>query len=307
MVAATAMWGGHYVLGEVAVKTMSPMDLTYLRWAIAVLPLVLIAQFVEKPDWRAVLRAWPRLLLLAILGMIAYNLFLYAALTFTTAIGASLVNAANPAVMAVLAVFLCRERLRGRAMVGIAVSLLGVLVVLTHGSLDALITLDFNEGQLLMIGAIVVWSLYSIWGRMPSVPPISSTAAQAVIVLIVMTPFALVNGVEIPQNPEPIMALLYIGLFPSVGSYVLWNIAGRTTAPGTAGIFLNLITVFTVAISVAFGQALTATDVVGGAVVVIGVLLTSTPSGSIGRLRARSSGREKMRPESQELEDVRSS
>jgi drug/metabolite transporter (DMT)-like permease len=279
MVLASLFWAGNYVLGAVAVSSMSPFDLTFLRWALAVVPLLVVAQLVEKPNWRAVLRAWPLLLLLALLGMLAYNLFLYQALNFTTPASASLVNAANPATMALLAVLLVGQKLSPRAVVGIALSLVGVVVIISHGSLDALLNLDINTGQLLMVAAIIVWSLYSIWGRLvKTVPPITATAAQAVIVLIVMSPFALINGVAFPTEVEPLSALLYIAIFPSVGSYILWNLALRTTPPAIAGIYLNLITVFTVLIGVSLGQQVTLAEIIGGLIVIGGVLLTSVPS-----------------------------
>jgi drug/metabolite transporter (DMT)-like permease len=279
MLLATLFWAGNYVVGGVAVATMSPFDLTYLRWAIAIVPLLLIAHFVEKPRWGAVLRAWPLLLVLGLLGMLAYNLFLYEALNFTTPAGASLINAANPATMALLAALLVRDRLTLRGIAGILISLAGVLVILSQGSLSTVLEFDFNVGQLLMVGAVLVFSLYSIWGRMTrSVPPITATAAQAVLVLVVMTPFAIINGVEVPQDPEPLLALAYIGIFPSVGAYVLWNLALRNTKASVAGIFLNLVTVFTVLIGFLLGDEVPPIELLGGAVVIAGVLLTSLPS-----------------------------
>jgi drug/metabolite transporter (DMT)-like permease len=278
MVLAAAFWAGNYVLGSFAVSTMSAFDLTYLRWVIAVVPLLVIAQLVERPNWRAVLGAWPLLVVLALLGMLAYNLFLYEALNFTTAAGAALINAANPAVMALLAVLLVRDRLSAQAVVGIALSLFGVLLILSQGSLRSLTALDVNFGQVLMIGAVLVFSFYSIWGRLlRSVPPITATAAQAVIVLVVMTPFALAWGVTWPTEAAPLSALIYIGLLPSVGSYVLWNLALRDTKASVAGIYLNLITVFTVAAAILLGESVPASELIGGAVVIVGVVLTSIP------------------------------
>ncbi|MFT4122513.1 MAG: DMT family transporter [Microbacteriaceae bacterium] len=277
---ATAMWGGHYVLASVASRALSPFDLTFWRWLIAVIPLLLIAQLVERPDWRTVLRAWPRIVLLAALGMLAYNLLLYTALRFTTSIGASIVNAANPALMALLGTWLLRERLGGRQVGGIAISLIGVLLVISGGSPLSLLSLDVNPGQLLMIGAIAAWSLYSIWGRVPGVPPIASTAAQAIVVVVAMAPLTPVAGLSWPTDAAASWSLLYIAILPSVGSYVLWNAALRTTPTGLAAIFLNLITVFTVIIGATTGERLAVVDMLGGTIIIAGVLVTSWPSRS---------------------------
>nr|WP_240934528.1 DMT family transporter [Cellulomonas sp. IC4_254] len=274
LVGATLFWAGNYVLGAVAVREMSPVSLTALRWALAAVPLVVIAQVVERPDWRAVLRTWPRQVVLALLGMVGYALFVYTALQHTSSVNASLVNALNPALIALLGAAVARRAPSRRAVAGMLVGLLGVVVVLTGGRLGALTSLELNVGDLLMVGAIVVWSVYTVGGRgLAGVPPIASTAVQAVIAAVVMAPFAATGHVHWPAGRDATVALVVIAVLPSVGSYLLWNLALRRVPPAEAGSYLNLITVFTVLISAATGYALGAAQVVGGVLVLGGVLL----------------------------------
>lgn len=276
LVAATLFWAGNYVVGHSAVTVMSPLDLTYLRWLFAVAPLLALAQLIERPDWRAALKSWRWILLMGVLGLAAYTLLLYAALQYTTALNASLINAANPAVIVVLAVVFLRERPRWTGYLGLLLGLVGVLLILTNGRMLSIFSLSFNQGDLLMVAAIVVWGLYSVAGRrLREVPPTTSTALQVLLTVLLLTPFAVAFGVHLPATSDASWALAYIALFPSVGSYLLWNIALKTTAPSTAGNFLNLITVFTALISLLLGQQMTLVQVIGGAVVLTGVLLTS--------------------------------
>ena len=86
LVIATALWGGNYIVGHYAVETLSPLSLTWLRWAVALVPLVVIAQLVEAPNWLLVLRQWPRLLLMGVFGALGYPFLLYLALTHTSAV-----------------------------------------------------------------------------------------------------------------------------------------------------------------------------------------------------------------------------
>ena len=109
LVVATALWGGNYIVGHYAVGTLSPLSLTWLRWALALLPLVVIAQAVERPNWLRVLRQWPRLLLMGVFGALGYPFLLYLALTHTSAVNASLINAANPALIVILAALFLRR------------------------------------------------------------------------------------------------------------------------------------------------------------------------------------------------------
>lgn len=282
LVGATLFWAGNYVLGAVAVQEMSPVSLTTLRWALAAVPLLVIAQVVERPDWRAVLRTWPRQLVLSVLGMVGYALFVYTALQHTSSVNASLVNALNPALIALLGAAVVRRAPSRRAVLGMVVGLVGVLVVITRGRLTGLTSLQLNVGDLLMVGAIVVWSVYTIGGRsLAGVPPIASTAVQASIAALVMAPFAVAGRVHWPAGRDATVALLVIAVLPSVGSYLLWNLALRRVPPAEAGSYLNLITVFTVLISAVAGYVLGGAQVVGGVLVLGGVLLVRDRPGRV--------------------------
>jgi drug/metabolite transporter (DMT)-like permease len=276
LVGATAFWAGNYVVGESAVDSMDPISLTLLRWAIAVGPLLVLAQRFERPDWRAVLRRWPLLLLLSVLGMAVFPLALYEALRHTTAVNAALITAVNPAMITLVAVLVLREMLGWRGWGGLALSLVGVLVVILAGSGTALTEIEVNVGDLLVLVAIAAWTAYTILGRrLGGVPPITATAVQAGLAVVVLLPVASVTGLTLPADPPSLWALIFIGVFPSVGAYLLWNVALRTVPASSAGVYLNLITVFTVAAGLFLGTTIGPLQVVGGAMVLGGVILTS--------------------------------
>ncbi|MFF0991572.1 DMT family transporter [Kocuria nitroreducens] len=215
--------------------------------------------------------------------MVAYTLFLYEALRHTSAIDASLINAVTPAVIALGAVVLLRDRIGPWALIGVLLGLAGVLIVLTEGRLAAVLDLDVNLGNALMLGAVAVWSVYTISGRrLAGSPPIASTAVQAILAVVVLTPVGLWSGAGWPEGTGATVSLVFIGIFPSVGAYLLWNMALRAVPAGRAGVFLNFITVFTVAISLVLGESLSWEQVAGGVLVFGGIALVST-----GPTRAR--------------------
>jgi drug/metabolite transporter (DMT)-like permease len=267
-------WSGNYVVGEAAVASMTPLELTFWRWALAAVPLLLLARFVEKPDWHAVLRRWPVLLVLSALGMSGYTLLLYGALGYTSAMNASLITAANPALIVVMAIVLLGEKTTRLGWLGIGLGLLGVLLVLTRGELQRVFSLSINTGELLMIGAIIVWGFYTIIARRLDVPPIAATAVQVAMATVTLAPFALALNVQVPDTSAEGWSLAYIAVFPSLGAYLFWNLALRSTPSGTAGNYLNLMVVFTAIITVALGTPLTLVQVIGGMMVIAGVLLT---------------------------------
>ncbi|MEU6857775.1 EamA family transporter [Glycomyces sp. NPDC046736] len=277
LIGATLFWAGNYLVGASAVATIEPLSLVLLRWGIALVPLLVIAQIVERPDWRAVLRAWPWLLVLSEFGMLGYNLFLYAALEHTTALSASLVNAFNPALITLAAAVFLRERLTPLAIGGVVIALVGVLVVLGDGDPATLLRGGFGLGETLMLGAIAAWTAYTVIGRRgPRLPPVTSTAVQAFIAVVALAPISLATGgPTLPASGGALWSLLFIAVFPSVLSYLLWNHALTAIPPGRAGVFLNLITVFTAAFTILAGDPYTASQIIGGTVVIGGVVLAN--------------------------------
>ncbi|MFB9326714.1 DMT family transporter [Paenibacillus aurantiacus] len=279
LVLANLFWAGNYVFGKSIVETMTPLQMTVSRWCVAVCFLFPITQLVEKPDWRAVLRKWKLLLVMSVFGIIGYNFLLYEALRFTTSMNAALVNAMNPALIMLLSALVLRERVTAKHSLGLLLSLFGVLLVLTKGQLGQLLHLDYNEGDLLMLLAILVWSIYSIVGRRAaSIPPIAATAMSALFGLALLMPFAFAFGAfDFEVNRETATGILYMGIFPSVGSFIFWNAAIREIGASRAGIYLNLITVFTAVFSVLMGQSITVAQVLGGLLVFAGVYVTTRP------------------------------
>lgn len=144
------------------------------------------------------------------------------------------------ALISLPAVVFLKERLSALASTGIALALVGVLVVLSNGNPTLLFTHGFGAGDLLMLGAIISWTAYTIVAR-----------------------------------ADGWASLLFIAVFPSLLSYVLWNRALQSIEPAKAGVFLNLITVFTALATVILGRPLTPAQIVGGVVVVGGVALAN--------------------------------
>lgn len=276
LVLAALFWAGNYVFGAIAVTSMDPFSLTLLRWAGALVPLLVLAQLIERPNWRALLRHWRFLALRGALGLAGYSLLLYLALAHTTALAASLINAANPALIAIAARVWLGDRLTRRGIAGVLVALLGVLVVLTDGDVAALVGKPLGLGDLAMLGAIAAWTAYTIAARLgPELPPTSATAMEAALVVVGMAVIAPFVGVTAPQSAAAAWSLAFIVVFPSCASYVLWNRSLAIVRPAVAGVSLNLITVFAVAASVFLGVPITAAQGVGGIVVIAGVVLTS--------------------------------
>jgi drug/metabolite transporter (DMT)-like permease len=276
LVICNLFWAGNYVFGKYVISEMSPLWITFSRWTLAMIFLFPIAHYIERPVWSRVKKDWLLLLGMGLLGIIGYNLVLYSALEYTTATNAALVSALNPGFIVIFAMILYREKLSLIQAFGFLISLVGALVVLTNGEFERVLQVQFNTGDLLMIGAVIMWTFYSLMGRRLSTPPITATAISTGFSVLLMAPFAFAQGIDIARiDSLAITGILYMILFPSLGSFVIWNLSVQKVGASKAGVFLNLIPVFTALISGILGERITGAQGLGGVLVFCGVYLTT--------------------------------
>lgn len=293
LVLANLFWAGNFVFGALAVRDLSPLELTWMRWLGAVPILVLLAVVIDRPDLRAIARDLPRQSVLALFGPIGFCLFSYEAMRHTTSLDAALVGAINPAIIAVCTALLAGAMIAPRVAAGVAVSLVGVLLVVAKGDISVLLEMRFGAGELFMLAAVGTWTVYTIASRLSRLPVVTASAVQALITTVLLTPIALIVGVHAPADPALWGNVAYVVLFPSVLAFTLWNLGVRGVGAARAGVTLNLIPVFTAVIGLVIGLGIDRWQLIGGAVVIAGVLLSTLPGRSDRRpgLRAPASAR----------------
>ncbi|WP_378954509.1 DMT family transporter [Pelosinus sp. sgz500959] len=276
LVICNLFWAGNYVFGKYVIVEVTPLWITFSRWTLALFFLFPIAHYIEKPIWKEAKKDWFLLFCMGVLGVVGYNIFLYSALGYTTPTNAALVSALNPGVLVISSIILYRERISILQTMGLLVSLIGALVVLTNGEIERLLQLQFNRGDLLMVGAVIIWTLYTLIARKIATPPITATAISTAIAVLLMAPFAYSQGIHTEKIGDlAIIGILYMVLFPSVGSFVFWNLSVQRIGVSKAGVFLNLIPVFTAIISGILGEKVTGAQGIGGLLVFFGVYLTT--------------------------------
>ena len=225
------------------------MALAYLRWVFAAL---IFLPFTIGSLWRqraVVRRDWRRLLVLSVVGIACFNALVYQGLESTTAINGALVNSASPIFVIVISWFGLGDRSNWRQAAGVAVSLIGVAIILSRGDPAALLALRFGTGDLLVTAAIFLWALYTILLRhWPSeLKPLTFVAAIMIFSLAVMTPAyfverSIVGGFEVTQNV--VLGIGYLALFVSIIGYLCWNFGVHAVGAGKASLFLHLVPAF---------------------------------------------------------------
>ena len=271
---AMAFWATNFVFSPTVIAAVGAIQLTGARWFIALVILVPLALVREKTSVGVVLGEWKIHLVQALMGSVGYTLLLYYALGVSSPVSAAIIVSLNPACIAIAARFILKEQLSTRAVIGFAVSFVGALVVVLGSG--ALGTFTVSYGDVMVFAATLLWTAYSLLAPRVQTPPMTATAVQSGISAIVMIPImvidiALGNSAWLHLGGFDWLAIVWIGLMPSAGAYVLWNISSELIGPTRTGSFLNLIPVFTTVLVIALGGTVTPMQLVGGALVLLGI------------------------------------
>ena len=277
---SSLFWAGNFAVGRALREVTEAVPLNYWRWFIATIILLPFSIGPVRRSFPLIRKHWKLLLTLSMTGVVAFHVSVYHALRTTTAMNALLFQSFCPVMIIFGSRLLYRERINNLQLAGIIISMLGVVVLLTHGQPERLIQLQFNSGDLWMLVAIILWSAYSVLLKiMPE--GISQTALLATIAVcgvIIMTPIYLITGSgALGIDPSfPVLAgLLYIGLFASALAYFFWNYGVSQLGPNRAGSYLHLMPLFGAVLSISFlGEYLLAYHVAGAVFIAVGILLT---------------------------------
>ncbi len=279
---ATFFWGAAFHVGKFALQQSSPLAIVSWRNGIAALVLTGLTMPVLRTHWLAVKSHLAILLLLAVLGVAGFNLFLFYGLRSTSSINAALIMAFNPALIVLLSALLNREKIRGFQLLGLLLGLLGVMIVVSHGSIEALLGLQLSHGDLLVTMSSICWALYSVLQRrfasqVPSALLSSMTVGMAAVMMLVLAVVEAPDVGTMPHTPI-LLAILFLGLFSTVLPYLWWNRSLQEIGPAKAGVYMNLVPVFASLIGIVMGQQIEGSQFVGAAFVIVGVLLTGKKS-----------------------------
>lgn len=274
-------WAGNFVIGRAIKSTIPPISLAFWRWLLALVILIPFSIPHIRADLPLLRKNWRLLAVYAVLGVTCFNTFVYIGLHSTTATNALLLNSVIPILIVLFSRLLAATPVSSRQAFGIAVSLAGVLTIICRASLDVILTLQINRGDIWILMAVVCWAFYTFLLRQrPSgIHPLSFLASIVAIGLIPLLALYVVEfyqGNRFVLNTANISSLLYVALFPSVLAFIFWNQAVREVGPNKAGLFLYLMPVFGALLSAVFlGESIRSFHLIGMALIFSGIHLTT--------------------------------
>ncbi len=243
LVLTTLFWAGNAIAGKFAAGIVTPVTLTFFRWVVSTILIFVVAAPHLSRDLSILRRHWLLVFALGGLGFAAFNLLLYSALNHTTAIN---VTIEQSGMLVNYVAF--RQRIRVLQALGVAATIVGVVVTATRGDPVSLLALDINRGDAIMMGAVVLYAGYTVGLRFkPAVHWLSLLFAMSLSALVFSAPFFIADvlrGNHAPITVQGWAIIAYTGIFPSVLSQLFFMRGVELIGSNRAGLFINLVPIF---------------------------------------------------------------
>ena len=248
------MWSANYIVARAAPGSIGPHLLAFSRWFLALclmLPFA-VPELIQKwPQYRS---EWRRLLFLGALGMWICGAFVYIGGETTEALNIGLLYAIAPVLIAVASALMFDDRLRGLQMLGLCMSLLGMLIIVLKGHWGNLLEVNFTRGDLWILTAVISWTLYSILLRkwQSALSTFTRLAAITAGGLLVLLPFTIAEISTTGPPAELNKALILVvvaAVLPGFGAYQAYSFLQQEIGAARAGLVLYVSPVYTALIA----------------------------------------------------------
>lgn len=273
---AIFIWAGNTVINKLAVGVIYPTEISFYRWLLAGL---LFTPFLLKPviaNWSVIRPNLGKIFILGLLGMVIYQSLAYFAAALTSATNMGIILSLMPLMVLTLSIISLGQRLTAGALVGAALSFAGVLVVVSNGSLKALLAHGLNLGDAMMLIATLAYAIYSTllkkWQL--RLPPLQMLYLQVLVAIVLLFPLYVVSP-KVGPNLHNIGLVLYACVLASMLAPLAWMKAVAVLGPSRTSLFFNLLPLITALIAaVVLNEQLHAYHLIGGALTLGGVILS---------------------------------
>ena len=279
---AILFWSGNFIVGKAAsLYEIPPFSLNFYRWFFAWL---ILAPFTFKEILKRknyILQNFKLFLILGITSITIFNSIVYYSLNFTQVISGVLMISTIPVMIIFISSILKIEKTNPFQIIGVILSLFGVLIIITKANLDILINLDFNKGDLTMVIAMFSWATYSALLKKKKHDLSQLSLLQVIITfgLIFLIPIYIIEmnlGYNIKLNTPFILTLSYVVLFPGLASFICWIKGISLIGANRSGVFLHLMPIIAdIMAMLIFGEKFMIYHILGAIFILSGIILSN--------------------------------
>lgn len=274
-------WGANIIAGKYAIGELDPFALSAMRWVCAFLVIAPFAWTSVRRDWAEIRGGIGWLALYGVVGFASFNALLYGATTFTAAVNVAMIQAAIPVLVMIGNFLIFRVRANALHIVGVVLTIYGVIHVATHGAPLRLFGLGINVGDGLMLIASVLYALHSLMlrhkpkiGWMSFIATTSFFAALAAIIYQSLFSTGL-SGLATDvanMSARGWLVVVYVALLPSIVAQMTYAQGVELIGPNRGSLFINLIPVFGALLAVLMlGESLKTFHMVAAVFIIAGI------------------------------------
>jgi drug/metabolite transporter (DMT)-like permease len=273
---AAIFWGTNFEATRLVLTEMPPWTAAAFRFALAAALALLWLWSVRGLDLSVLRRNAAAFAILGLIGVTGFNAALFLGMRTSSPVTAALIMGTSPLTTNLIDALISRRRPAGMALVGMAISLVGV--ALTVGAFSGA---RFSSGDLLIAGGSLAWALYSIGCRrlVTGAAPLETTVWTMVFGAgaLVAIAFAAESPIRLLPEASPVfwLASLHMALIGSVLAFVFWQIGIAQRGPAATSVLFNLVPVSALVIAAMLGRMPHWSQVLGIAVAISGVWLAS--------------------------------
>jgi drug/metabolite transporter (DMT)-like permease len=277
--ATSLLFAGSFIAGKYTTADLGPLTTSFFRFLVALFFLTLLAT-ITHASLRVSSRDLGNLILLGLFGIVGYHFFFFSALRHTEVANTAIINALSPIITGLMAAAFLRERLGLRNYFGVAIAVVGVIVLLAHGQLQNLMKLNVNRGDGLMLLAVISWAVYALLVRRLS-EKYSGLCLFFYAVLfgtIMLLALAFTEGWTRQMesiSTASLWSIIYMGAAASGIGYLLYTLSiGRIGPTRTASFVYGLVPIFVAALALLFfGEPITPVMIISAGGVLLGLRL----------------------------------
>ena len=243
-------WSGNFIVGKAAsIYEIPPFSLNFYRWLFAWLILLPFTykEILKKKDY--ILNNLGLFIILGVTSITIFNSIVYYSLNFTQVISGVLMISTIPVMIIFISSLLKIEKTNFFQIIGVALSLIGVVFIVTKADIEILKTLNFNKGDLTMVIAMFSWATYSALLKKKKYELSQISLLEVVITfgLVFLIPIYFIEmnmGYLIKLGKPFYLTLTYVVLFPGLCSFFFWIKGISIIGANRSGIFLHLMPIF---------------------------------------------------------------
>ena len=278
---ATMLWSVNMVIASGLKGHIPPVGLAFWRWTLAYIVLAPFAIKSTIKSFKIVKKHIRYLCITAVLGITIFNTLIYFAGKTTSAVNLSLIAISIPLFIVVLSRIIFKEKVSNIKILGIATIITGVLILISKGSLQAILHINFTIGDLLMLVACFFFAYYTILVRQKPEELTTKVFLFSVFFIgtIVLLPFYMYEHIyyqKVIFDTKTVLVTAYVGICASLISYYLWNEAIRLIGTSKTALIYYLIPVFSGILAYFFlNQAILPTQIISMAIIISGLFISN--------------------------------